>query len=98
MEPSAQTVCTTSGDVCTYGDSICYCGCQFGLGCTGPFDWICAAPPTTAGCPALVPNDGATCSAEGAACTYGTTCTGSNAVVNCTGGLWIWNMMIACAG
>jgi hypothetical protein len=85
------------GDVCTYGDTICYCGCGGGL-CADPVDWLCSAPPAGGGCPAIAPNDGTACSAEGASCLYGSACTPSFAEVNCTSGRWVWNLMIACAG
>jgi len=97
VEPGSQTVCTNMGDVCTYSESICYCGCGGGPACVSPIDWKCAAPPTTPGCPAIAPNDGTPCTAAGVECTYGTPCTPSNAVVSCTNGLWLWNRMIACA-
>jgi hypothetical protein len=95
-EPAPQTVCTTMGDLCVYGDSICYCGCGGGPACISPIDWKCADPPTTPGCPAVVPNDGTPCTADGVQCTYGTTCTPSGAQLSCTGGRWFWNLNIPC--
>jgi hypothetical protein len=97
-EPGPQTVCANMGDVCTYGDSICFCGCGGGVACLPPVDWSCNGPPTTPGCPAVVPNDGTPCNVPGVQCDYGEPCTQTNAVVACSNGLWLWNTMIACAG
>jgi hypothetical protein len=96
-EPATGTVCTNMGDVCVYGDSICECGCGGGF-CGMPVDWQCSGPPTTPGCPAVVPNDGTPCSANGLQCTYGNVCMQSSAMVSCKNGLWLWNTMIACGG
>jgi hypothetical protein len=63
-----------------------------------PIEWQCAGPPTTAGCPPVVPNDGTPCSDEGVMCTYGLICSMSGALVSCKNGLWLWNTMIACGG
>jgi len=97
-EPGPETVCANMGDVCTYGDSICFCGCGGGPVCAPPVDWSCNGPPTTPGCPAVVPNDGTPCDAAGVQCNYGKQCTSTNAVVACSDGLWLWNTMIGCAG
>jgi hypothetical protein len=96
-QPSAQTTCANMGDVCTYGDTICACSCGGGA-CIPPIAWLCTPPPTTSGCPAVVPNDGTPCSVPGVQCTYGNVCSISGAQVTCTSGLWSWDMMIACAG
>ncbi len=85
------------GDVCTYGDTICSCGCAGGF-CGNPIFWQCSDPPVTPGCPAVVPNDGTPCAAEGVECNYGDVCSQSGALVQCTGGLWKWDTMIACGG
>jgi hypothetical protein len=95
-EPPAGTVCTNMGDVCTYGDSICFCGCGGGVLCAAPVEWQCNGPPTTPGCPAIAPNDGTACAEDGVQCTYGESCTPTNAVVACTNGLWLWNTMLVC--
>jgi hypothetical protein len=95
-QPPPQTVCANMGDVCTYGDTICFCDCGGGL-CASPVDWLCSSPPPSP-CPPIAPNDGTACAAEGAQCNYGSPCTPSGAVVNCTNGRWVWNLMIACAG
>ncbi len=97
-QPGPQTVCANMGDVCTYGDTICECGCGGGIACEPPVSWACSGPPTTPGCPAAVPNDGTPCGAAGVECTYGDPCTQSGALVSCTSGLWLWNTMIACGG
>ncbi len=97
VEPAAHAVCETMGDTCTYGDTICYCGCGGGL-CAVPTQWQCSGPPTTPGCPAIVPNDGSPCSSDGTQCTYGTPCTPSGVAVACTGGNWVWDTMVVCAG
>jgi hypothetical protein len=96
-EPSSTTQCQNQGDVCTYGDDICYCGCGGGVECMAPFPWSCQAPPGD-GCPSLVPNDGTACPGNVMECDYGDPCDPSGAVVDCTGGYWRWNQMIACAG
>jgi hypothetical protein len=85
------------GEGCTYGNSFCYCGCGGGP-CGLPFQWQCADPPTTPGCPAIVPNDGTPCSSQGLQCTYGNVCTSAGALVNCINGLWTWDTAIACGG
>jgi hypothetical protein len=97
-QPGTQDVCANMGDVCTYGDTICICGCGGGIACEPPVDWECSGPPTTSGCPAAVPNDGTPCAAAGVQCNYGDVCSASGALVECTNGLWRWNTMIECAG
>jgi hypothetical protein len=103
-QPTAGTVCSNDGTLsaaCTYGDVICLCdACAAGPCMAPPTDWQCAGPPTTAGCPSVVPNDGTPCTAEGTQCTYGFVCSqfGAGAEVSCTNGLWLWNTMIACGG
>jgi hypothetical protein len=95
-EPGPQTVCANMADECTYGASICYCGCGGGPICPPPMVWECVGPPTTPGCPSVVPNDGTPCDAAGAQCTYGESCTSTYAVVACTNGLWLWNARMLC--
>ncbi len=96
-QPPAETVCPGMGDVCTYGDDICYCGCSGGL-CAVPYLWQCSGSPTVAGCPPVVPNDGTACSVEGADCVYGAVCSSAGAEVSCTDGRWLWNLEVVCAG
>lgn len=99
-QPTAGSVCSATGSVyaaCDYGDVICVCDvCANGPCMAPPIDWLCAGPPTTAGCPPLVPNDGTTCDAEGVKCTYGFVCTLSGAQVSCTNGLWLWQPLTPC--
>ena len=95
-EPGPQTVCANRGDECTYGASICYCGCGGGPICPPPTVWECSGPPTAPGCPSVVPNDGTPCDAAGVQCTYGESCTSTYAVVACTNGLWLWNARMLC--
>jgi hypothetical protein len=97
-QPGPQDMCAATNAVCVYGDSLCLCGCGAGVLCTTPFNWFCTAPPTTPGCPEVVPNDGTLCAVPGVQCSYGDVCTPSGAMVSCTNGLWLWNTMIACGG
>ncbi len=98
LQPASTATCPTQGDVCVYGSDLCVCdACAGGPCMAGPSKWLCSAPPTTAGCPAVVPNDGTACGASGVECTYGFPCAQSGTVVDCTAGVWVWNMMIACA-
>jgi hypothetical protein len=90
-------VCPTEGDHCAVGNTICTCNACLGGPCMQPPPkWSCAGPPTTAGCPTVVPNDGTACAKEGLECVYGNPCLGSGADVFCTKGVWTWNTMIAC--
>jgi hypothetical protein len=99
-EPTQGTTCmgsVGSDTVCVYGATMCLCGCAGGF-CGMPFTWSCSAPPTNSGCPAVVPNDGTACAAEGVECAYGDPCTATGSIVDCTKGVWKWNTMIACGG
>jgi hypothetical protein len=95
--PSGQ--CGQEGDVCVVGAAtICQCSSCFGGPCSPPPPmWQCSGPPANPGCPAIVPNDGSACTSEGAECTYGNVCSASGALARCKGGLWLWDMQIACA-
>ncbi len=93
-EPVSGSVCGTTAVNCVYNDDVCFCGCPGGPACMVPFDWQCAAPPTTPGCPPIVPNEGTPCSAEGLECDYGLSCTATGANVTCTDGLWTWERLI----
>jgi hypothetical protein len=96
-QPSPGTVCPTMGDVCTYGDTICICNqCPDGLCMAPPVKWSCAGPPSTPGCPPVVPNDGTACSTNGLTCAYGFPCGQAGIQVECTGGTWVWDTMMAC--
>ena len=58
--PPAGQVCTAEGAFCPIGDTLCACSqCLQGPCMAPPTVWQCAGPPTTPGCPAVVPNDGA---------------------------------------
>jgi hypothetical protein len=97
--PANGVVCSTEAQVCDYQDgTLCLCtSCSAGPCAAPPPKWQCAPPPTTAGCPAIVPNDGSACSApEGTECRYGNPCGPSGAAVTCTGGAWTWQKNIAC--
>ena len=97
--PSVGSVCSNEGQVCDYADgTLCLCSsCSAGPCGPPPPHWQCAAPPTTAGCPKTVPNDGSKCSApEGTQCQYGNPCGPSGALVKCTSGAWQWQMNIPC--
>ncbi len=98
-KPPTGSVCPAEGDVCPLGDdTICICSSCAGGPCMAPpAKWQCAPPPSTAGCPKVVPNDGTACSQNGLSCTYGFICSGSGAMVECKGGLWKWQQDIACA-
>ena len=91
--------CAQEGDVCVVGAAtICQCSSCFGGPCSPPPPkWQCSGPPTTAGCPPVVPNDGSACTTEGLDCSYGNVCSGSGARTLCTNGLWMWDQNIACA-
>ena len=93
--PTQGAACSTEG-VCVIGSEICVCGSCWAGPCSTSPTWGCAQPPTTAGCPATVPNDGTACTQEGLSCNYGLVCAGSGAVVDCKSGRWTWNQTIAC--
>ena len=97
--PTVGTVCSTEAQVCDYANgTLCLCSsCSAGPCGAPPPHWQCAPPPTTAGCPALVPNDGSACGApEGTKCQYGNPCGPSGAIVSCKGGAWTWQTNIPC--
>jgi hypothetical protein len=96
--PTSGTACPTNGVACAYGSTICICSqCPSGLCMAGGPDWSCAGPPSTAGCPPLVPNQGTACSTADLMCTYGFPCGGSGTTAVCKGGLWSW-VGVACPG
>jgi hypothetical protein len=89
--PPGSGACASDGSVCTFADgSLCVCATCFGALCHMSPAWLCAPPPPTAGCPALVPNDGSGCADDGLECTYGEECAGSGATARCTEGSWRW--------
>ncbi len=91
--------CAQEGDICVVGAAtICQCSSCFGGPCMAPPPkWQCSGPPTTPGCPAIVPNDGSACASAGLECTYGNVCSQSGALARCEGGTWRWDTSIACA-
>src|SRR5262249_41252874 len=98
VQPSAQSVCPSQGDVGTYGGTICLCGACAGGPCMlPPAKWQCAPPPSTAGCPPVVPNGGSACSADGLTCTYGFPCSSTGVQVTCMFGAWQWRTDLICA-
>ncbi|MFT3772760.1 MAG: hypothetical protein QM820_45805 [Minicystis sp.] len=83
VDPGA--ACSDNSGYCDHGTSICLCY-------QGPPQvWQCTSPPTTAGCPEALPNDGTACSKEGLACPYGLLCTSNGVLVTCTQGAWRWD-------
>jgi hypothetical protein len=97
-QPPTSMVCTNMNQVCTYADTICLCNaCAAGPCKVPPVTWQCTAPPSTLGCPPVVPNNGTACTTNELQCSYGFPCASSGAVVNCTNGVWVWDQMIACA-
>jgi hypothetical protein len=90
--------CLQQGDVCIVGDAtLCQCtSCAGGPCMAPPAQWLCDAPPATAGCPAKVPNDGTACDQEGLACAYGHACSLSGAQVTCKDGNWRWDAPTPC--
>jgi hypothetical protein len=84
------------GSVCTSGDVICLCSACGAGPCMQNAAWTCANPPTGAGCPPAVPNDGSPCDAPSADCTYGLPCGGAGTHVTCKNGLWLWDQQIEC--
>jgi hypothetical protein len=97
-EPGTGVTCGTgTGDVCVYGETLCYCGCYGGDFCGAPYQWVCAPPPTTTGCPAVAPNAGTPCSGL-LQCVYGAVCSPDEAVATCTLGFWQWSANLACGG
>lgn len=88
--PSSSSVCTDIDLSCWYGDGTrCMCsGCQGGTPypvcqTIDPPLWACAKP--AAGCPALVPQAGASCDAPGASCSPD-----CNQLIQCEQGTWVW--------
>jgi hypothetical protein len=85
-------MCMQYHDICIVGAAT-ICRCDFSDG--GPSDpfatWRCSGPPSTPGCPAVAPNDGSACAAEGLECRYGNFCIELGADARCTSGAWRWN-------
>jgi len=94
--PADQTACTVEGAECVYpSQGTCLCTSDpGGLPLVGGPVWDCiAATPT---CPSPRPRLGSPCSSEGSTCDYGA-CTGGISL-ECTGGVWQKNTMVACPG
>jgi hypothetical protein len=70
---------------CAYGGVLCLCACGEDA---GPCPWVCHIPPTTAGCPPLVPNLGTPCSVQGTQCSYGDPCDGYGTDLYCRAATW----------
>jgi len=100
--PPELTPCTVAAYniPCTYGVLVCYCG-GFGvpMAAGSPGKWGCAGPPADLACPALLPNIGEGCAAEGTECDYANGCldprTGN---VFCHEGAWEQGMPYECLG
>ncbi len=77
---------------CEYpGNVVCQCACSNSgpnLGCASTEQWVCYGPPTTPGCPAVVPNLGTACSVQGTQCAYGDPCDVGGLAVYCRAGVW----------
>lgn len=102
-QPIGQDCSGSHGMACLQnGTSLCLCSeCPEGDGAGAPCHetpamWSCARPPN-APCPAVIPNDGTPCSAEGASCTYGFPCVRSGGKAACQSGVWTWQS-IYCQG
>ena len=97
QQPDAST-CTPNFDLQTRGDCVypgnvlCSCSCPGTAGMLGSTcstsNWVCYPPPSTPGCPALLPNLGTPCAVQGTECTYADPCDVDGAVVFCRAGLW----------
>jgi hypothetical protein len=99
-------MCTTKGGWCIYGDgTACLCdvccnaiGCQVLCGSEpqGSQVWGCQGPPVLpAGCPTVVPNEGAPCTLPSGTACLSTSC-GLN--VTCESGVWRWTQKSQCPG
>jgi hypothetical protein len=86
---------------CEYpGNVFCQCACPYtpqNPGCASTEQWVCYGPPTTPGCPAVVPNLGTACSVQGTQCAYGDPCDVGGLAVYCRAGIWEVGQA-ACAG
>ncbi len=74
---------------CAYPDgTMCVCEpCPNKLCQNGP-GWECVAPPTTNGCPRIIPNVGTPCQQQGLTCSYGVPCRDGRGLVICRSGTW----------
>jgi len=75
---------------CEYPDEsvVCHCIDRHGLPVSRKLDppqWRCYAAPTTAGCPAMVPNEGTACHQWPPKCAYD-----QGIVAECTNETWVW--------
>jgi len=103
QQPDAST-CSAIGDPnatgnCAYsGGVLCRCPCTGTPENTcAPSQWVCYGPPTTPGCPQVLPNQGTPCSVQGTQCSYGNPCDGYGVGVYCRAGFWD-HSQIACPG
>ena len=96
--PAGQACDPSAAQFCVIGDTLCGCSqCLEGPCMAGPVTWQCAGPPSTPGCPPVIPNDGSPCTSPGVLCSYGYPCGGSGANAACKDGLWRWTGQL-CAG
>jgi hypothetical protein len=87
-KPVHMGACPLDGQLCLYGATQCGCTSCWGGPCGGEPQWLCVDPPGN-GCPEEAPNFGQACSPEGLQCSYGACGIGSQAQRNCTGGVWV---------
>ena len=77
---------------CEYpGNVYCQCTCPnsgANAGCAPMEQWVCYGPPTTPGCPPVVPNLGTVCTVQGTQCAYGDPCNVGGLAVYCEAGIW----------
>jgi hypothetical protein len=82
--------CATIGAVCRYGTDCCSCN-NYGT-CGAQSFWWCV--PQNAGCPAVAPVPGTTCSTQGQTCTY---CDQTGTWFQlCNAGSWAGRNMLGC--
>ncbi len=96
--PTSGAVCANDGDVCVAVDGTrCDCGyCPHGGPACAPIPpamWFCTPPPANLACPRTMPNLGDPCAATGTSCDYDGC--GSGMAVQCSGGIWIPEL-VAC--
>ena len=91
-QPLVRTSCSVSGPAdwvaCVYpGNVLCTCECD-GAGACTPTHFVCYPPPTTPGCPSILPNEGQPCAVQGTRCLYGNPCGNDGTAVLCRAGVW----------
>jgi hypothetical protein len=89
-QPNVTGACPKEGLLCDLGGgALCACGMCAGGPCSNMPHWSCASPPGAAGCPAVLPDLGASCSlAEGTQCVYGVCGSEASGGRVCQGGSW----------